>query len=64
MEKGSQFVAALIAVSALQTLQPHNQAIPYWQDLAAALVGTLIAWAMAVCGERLKTWRSSRRLAR
>jgi len=63
MEKGSKFSAALIAVLVVQILQPHDQAIPYWQDLVAALAGTFIAWAMAVLDDRLKAWRSARRMA-
>jgi hypothetical protein len=63
MEKGSKFTAALLAVLAFQMLQPHGQVTPFWQDLVAALAGTLTAWAMAVFGDRLKAWRSGRRLA-
>jgi hypothetical protein len=58
MDTGSTFTAALIAVVALQIIQSHSPQVPYWQDLAAAVIGTLVAWAMRVSVNRLRSWRS------
>ena len=60
MEHGSKFVAALMAILILQLLHPSSPQIPYWQDVSAALIGSLVAWALQVCGDRLKAWRKSR----
>lgn len=61
MERGSKFTAALMAVIALQLVHPSSPQIPYWQDLSAALVGSVVAWAMHAGVDKLKAWRQSRR---
>jgi hypothetical protein len=59
MDRGNTFTAALLAVVAVQIIQPHSPQLPYWQTLAAAAAGTLVAWGMRVTATRLKSWRSA-----
>jgi hypothetical protein len=50
MEQASPFVAALLATLFLQLLHPSRPQIPYWQDICAAIAGTLVAWLMTFAG--------------
>jgi hypothetical protein len=62
MERGSKFIAALMAVIVLGMFQPHSPPTPFWQEVAAALIGALIAWLMDAGGDRLKALRRGRRV--
>jgi hypothetical protein len=59
MDRGNTFTAALLAVLALQIIQPHSSQVPFWQTLVAAAIGTLVAWGMRITATRLKSWRSA-----
>jgi hypothetical protein len=59
MDRGYAFTAALLAVVAAQIIQPHGTQVPYWQSLAAAAIGTLVAWGMRVTATRLQSWRNA-----
>ncbi len=51
MERGSKFVSALMAVLALQLIEPQRAPSPYWHLVLAAAAGTIVAWAIATLGD-------------
>ncbi len=58
MERGSKFVPALMAMLALQLIEPHRAPSPYWHLVLAAAAGTTVAWAIATFGD---AWNRRRR---
>lgn len=58
MAAGSTFIAALIAILALQLIEPARPPVPYWHAVGAALIGAITVWVMTRIGTLLRKRRA------